>query len=402
MPTLFHNLTLATMADADLGLISQAALVCEHDRIVWLGKEADLPVQWQPLKNSPIHCVNGNGGLLSPALIDCHTHLVWGGSRANEFKQRLHGVSYEAIAAAGGGIISTVRATRAATEAELFASAKERAEALIAQGVSCIEIKSGYGLSLDDELKQLRVARKLGAELPVRVVTTLLAAHALPPEYKDRADDYIAYICDTILPAAVAEGLADAVDVFCENIGFTRQQTERVFAAAQALGLPVKLHAEQLSDQDGASLVASYNGLSADHLEYLSDKGIAAMAAADTVAVLLPGAYYFLRETKLPPIEAMRAAGVKMAIATDANPGTSPIFNLPLMMHMACTLFRFTPEEAWLGTTKHAAQALGLTDTGELKVGMRADLALWQMSTPEELCYEFGINRLVHRWFAGN
>ncbi len=402
MPTLFHNLTLATMRDADLGLINQAALVCEHDRIVWLGKEANLPVQWQALKKSPTHCVNGNGGLLSPALIDCHTHLVWGGSRANEFKQRLHGVNYEAIAAAGGGIISTVRATRAATEAELFASAKERAEALIAQGVSCIEIKSGYGLSLDHELKQLRVARKLGAELPVRVVTTLLAAHALPPEYKDRADDYIAYICDTILPATVAEGLADAVDVFCENIGFSREQTDRVFAAAQALGLPVKLHAEQLSDQDGASLVASYKGLSADHLEYLSDQGIAAMAAANTVAVLLPGAYYFLRETKLPPIERMRAAGVNMAIATDANPGTSPIFNLPLMMHMACTLFRFTPEEAWLGTTKHAAQALGLTDTGELKVGMRADLALWQMSTPEELCYEFGINRLVKRWFAGN
>ncbi|MCO4322556.1 imidazolonepropionase [Aliidiomarina quisquiliarum] len=402
MPTLFHNLTVATMNDSNLGLIEQGALVCEHQRIVWVGKEADLPAQWQPLKESPQTNVNGKGGLLTPALIDCHTHLVWGGSRANEFKQRLHGVSYEAIAAAGGGILSTVRATRAATEAELFASAKERAEALIAQGVSSIEIKSGYGLSLDDELKQLRVARKLGEELPVRVVTTLLAAHALPPEYKDRADDYITYICDTILPAAAAEGLADAVDVFCENIGFTRQQTERVFAAAQALGLPVKLHAEQLSDQDGASLVASYNGLSADHLEYLSNKGIAAMAAADTVAVLLPGAYYFLRETKLPPIEAMRTAGVKMAIATDANPGTSPIFNLPLMMHMACTLFRFTPEEAWLATTKHAAQALGLTDTGELKEGMRADLALWQISAPEELCYELGINRLVQRWFAGS
>ena len=398
MPTLFHNLTLATMRDASLDLIQQGALISEQGRILWLGEEAKLPPKWLNLKNK----VDGKGGLLTPALIDCHTHLVWGGNRANEFKQRLHGVSYATIAAAGGGILSTVQATRAASEDELFHAAKERAEALISQGVSCIEIKSGYGLSLDDELKQLRVARKLGEVLPVRVVTTLLAAHALPPEYKNRADDYIDYICDTILPAAATEGLADAVDVFCENIGFSRKQTDRVFATAKALGLPVKLHAEQLSDQDGASLVASYQGLSADHLEYLSDKGIAAMAAAGTVAVLLPGAFYFLRETKLPPIEKMRAAGVKMAIATDANPGTSPIMHLPLMMHMACTLFRFTPEETWLGTTKHAAQALGLTDTGILEVGMRADLALWQISAPEELCYELGVNRLVKRWFAGN
>lgn len=401
MPTLFHNLTLATMRSDDLGIITEGALVAEHGRILWLGKESELPTQWQHLRTTPTACVDGQGGFLTPALIDCHTHLVWGGSRANEFKQRLHGVDYQAIAAAGGGILATVRATREASEQALFESAKERAEALISQGVSCIEIKSGYGLSLDDELKQLRVARRLGEALPVRVVTTLLAAHALPPEYKDNADGYIDHICDTILPAAAAEGLADAVDVFCENIGFSRQQTERVFAAATALGLPVKLHAEQLSDQDGARLVAEYNGLSADHLEYLSEQGIAAMAGSGTVAVLLPGAYYFLRETKLPPIEQLRAAGVNMAIATDANPGTSPIMHLPLMMHMACTLFRFTPEEAWLGVTKHAAQALGLTDTGVLEEGMRADLALWQIHAPEDLCYELGINRLVQRWFAG-
>lgn len=401
MPTLFHNLTLATMRSDDLGIITEGALVAENGRILWLGKESELPTQWQHLRAIPAACVDGQGGFLTPALIDCHTHLVWGGSRANEFKQRLHGVDYQAIAAAGGGILATVRATREASEQALFESAKERAEALISQGVSCIEIKSGYGLRLDDELKQLRVARRLGEALPVRVVTTLLAAHALPPEYKDNADGYIDHICDTILPAAAAEGLADAVDVFCENIGFSRQQTERVFAAATALGLPVKLHAEQLSDQDGARLVAEYNGLSADHLEYLSEQGIAAMAGSGTVAVLLPGAYYFLRETKLPPIEQLRAAGVNMAIATDANPGTSPIMHLPLMMHMACTLFRFTPEEAWLGVTKHAAQALGLTDTGVLEEGMRADLALWQIHAPEDLCYELGINRLVQRWFAG-
>lgn len=401
MPTLFYNLNLATMADHQLGLIKRGALVSQAGRILWLGEEAQLPAKWQALKQNQAQSVNGQGGLLAPAFIDCHTHLVWGGSRAHEFKQRLHGVSYETIAAAGGGILSTVKATRAASENELFQTAKQRAEALIAQGASCIEIKSGYGLNLADELKQLRVARRLGQELPVRIVTTLLAAHALPPEFKGKADDYIQYICDTILPAAAAENLADAVDVFCENIGFSRAQTERVFQAAQALGLPVKLHAEQLSDQDGARLVASYQGLSADHLEYLSAQGIAAMAAADTVAVLLPGAFYFLRETKLPPIEQLRAAGVKMAIATDANPGTSPFFSLPLMMHMACTLFRFTPEEAWLGTTAHAAHALGLTDTGKLAVGMRADLALWDIQAPEELCYEFGINRLVQRWFAG-
>lgn len=401
MPTLFHNVTLATMRSADLDIIPQGALVAEHGCIQWLGPERELPNQWQHLRAKPAACIDGEGGLLTPALIDCHTHLVWGGSRANEFKQRLHGVDYQAIAAAGGGILATVRATREASEQALFDSAKERAEALINQGVSCIEIKSGYGLSLDDELKQLRVARRLGESLPVRVVTTLLAAHALPPEYKNNADGYIDHICNTILPAAAAEGLADAVDVFCENIGFSRQQTERVFAAATALNLPVKLHAEQLSDQDGARLVAEYDGLSADHLEYLSEQGIAAMAASGTVAVLLPGAYYFLRETKLPPIEQMRAAGVEMAIATDANPGTSPIMQLPLMMHMACTLFRFTPEEAWLGVTKHAAKALGLTDTGILEVGKRADLALWQINAPEDLCYEFGINRLVQRWFTG-
>lgn len=397
MSTVIKNITLATMADTQLGLIEQAVLVIEGERIAWLGKEQDLPASYL----DGVQVYDGQGGLLTPGLIDCHTHLVWGGSRANEFKQRLHGVDYKTIAEQGGGILSTVRATREASEEELFEQTKPKVEALIAQGVTSIEIKSGYGLTLEDELKQLRVARRLGQELPIRVKTTLLAAHAVPPEFKDDADGYIQHIIDVILPAAVEENLVDAVDAFCENIGFTREQTKRLFFAAQEHGLPVKLHAEQLSDQDGASLVAEFAGLSADHLEYLSDKGIEAMSEFDTVAVLLPGAFYFLRETKLPPVEKLRKAGVKIAISTDANPGTSPIVQLPLMMHMACTLFRLTPEEAWLSTTKHAAQALGLSHTGQLAKGMQADLALWDIKQPEELCYEFGIQRLTARWFKG-
>lgn len=397
MVTLIHNVNIATMTQPDLGLIERGALVMEDGVIVWLGEASALPESWQHLD----HRVDGNGGLLSPGLIDCHTHLVWGGSRAEEFKQRLHGASYADIAAAGGGILSTVRATRNATEDDLYEQAKARTETLIAQGVTLIEVKSGYGLSLEHELKQLRVARRLADALPIRIKTTLLAAHALPPEYEGRADDYIDHVCNDILPAAVAEGLVDAVDVFCEHVGFSRAQTERVFRAATSFNLPVKLHAEQLSDQDGAALVAEYEGLSADHLEYLSDRGIQAMAKAGTVAVLLPGAFYFLRETKLPPIDALRKAGVPMAVATDANPGTSPLVHLPLMMHMACTLFRLTPEEAWLGVTANAAQALGVQDVGRIAVGQRADLALWQLNAPEDICYEFGGNPLRQRWFNG-
>ncbi|MGX5914862.1 imidazolonepropionase [Aliidiomarina sp. Khilg15.8] len=395
--TLIQNVTLATMNDAKLGLQSEAALVIEHGKIAWLGAADQVPAAYK----SGGEQVDGKGGLLTPGLIDCHTHLVWAGSRADEFSMRLHGASYEDIAREGGGILSTVRATRAASEDELFDLARQRALTLIEQGVTELEIKSGYGLEQETELKQLRVARRLGRELPLRVRTTFLGAHALPPEYKDNADAYIDLICNEMLPAAHAEGLVDAVDVFCERIGFSRAQTQRVFDTAASLQLPVKLHAEQLSDQDGAALVAEYGGLSADHLEYLSQSGIEAMKAAGSVAVLLPGAFYFLRETKYPPIEALRAAGVPIAIATDANPGSSPIHHLVLMLNMACTLFRMTPEEALLGVTAHAAKALGSDHTGTLAVGQHADLALWQVQSPAELCYQFGVNPLSGLWQAG-
>ncbi|RTE85902.1 MULTISPECIES: imidazolonepropionase [Gammaproteobacteria] len=401
MPTLIENVTVATMQSSDnnpLGVIEHGALVFSQGEIEWVGPQSQLPDNYKNLSNR----IDGEGQLLTPGLIDCHTHLVWGGNRANEFKQRLHGATYAEIAAAGGGIKSTVKATREASEEQLFEDALLRAEALIEQGVTTIEIKSGYGLNLEDELKQLRVARRLGKTLPARVVTTLLAAHALPPEYSDRADDYIDHVCNVIIPAAVEADLADAVDVFCETVGFTRQQSERVFEAAKAHGLPVKIHAEQLSDQDGAALMASFNGLSADHLEYLSQQGIEQMAKAGSVAVLLPGAFYFLRETKLPPIEALREAGVPIAIATDANPGSSPIVNLPLMMHFACTLFQLTPEEAWLGVTKHAAKALGQSDVGVLAKGYKADMALWNMEAPEMICYEFGVQRLTQRFASSS
>ena len=395
--SLIHNVRVAVMPNAeDYALIEDAAVVIDGEEIAWCGELSELPELYQQAEK-----FDGEGGLLTPGLIDCHTHLVWAGSRAQEFSMRLHGATYEDIANAGGGILSTVKATRAASEDELFALAKPRAEALIEQGVTEVEIKSGYGLDLETELKQLRVARRLGAALPLKVHTTFLAAHALPAEYKDNADGYIEYVCQTMLPQAVAEGLVDAVDVFCERIGFSRAQTEKVFAAARLFDLPVKLHAEQLSDQDGAALVADYQGLSADHLEYLSDSGIAAMAKAGTVAVLLPGAFYFLRETKYPPIEALRTAGVPIAIATDANPGSSPIHQAQLMLHMACTLFRLTPEEALAGMTIHAAKALGNTQTGQVKAGMQANLALWKVQEPAELCYQFGVNPLRARWFQG-
>lgn len=381
---------------ATFDLRASAALVIEYGKIAWLGAHDTLPAQYQSLP-----ALDAEGHLLTPGLIDCHTHLVWAGSRASEFSMRLHGASYEEISNAGGGILSTVKATRAASEDTLYDLALPRIDALIAQGVTEIEIKSGYGLDLDTELKQLRVARRLGANRDIRVHTTFLAAHALPPEYSGNADGYIDYICDIILPQAVEQGLVDAVDVFCERIGFSRAQTERVFARAQAFGLPVKLHAEQLSDQDGAALVAKYQGLSADHLEYLSAQGIQAMAEAGTVAVLLPGAFYFLRETKYPPIEALRNAGVPIAVATDANPGSSPIHHAQLMLHMACTLFRLTPEEAIAGMTCHAAQALGSQQSGQLQVGMDANLALWQVKDPAELCYQFGVNPLIARWYQG-
>ena len=326
---------------------------------------------------------------MTPGLVDAHTHLVYGGDRAREFEMRLQGASYEEIARAGGGIVSTVAATRTASDEALWQSVCQRAQALMAEGVTTLEVKSGYGLSAEHEARCLRVARRLGAELPLTVRTTCLSAHALPPEFAGRADDYIDAVCQW-LPALHAEGLVDAVDAFCERIAFSPAQTQRVFEVARRLGLPVKLHAEQLSDQGGAALAASFGALSCDHLEYLSDAGIAAMAQAGTVAMLLPGAYYFLRETKLPPIAALRAAGVPIAIATDHNPGSSPTLSPLLMLNMACTLFRLTPEETLRGMTQHAAQALGLADRGRLQPGSRADFAVWGLKHPSELAYAFG------------
>ena len=370
---------------APYGLIPDAAIAVEGGRIAWVGPRADAPKG---------DVVDLGGRLVTPALIDCHTHIVHGGHRAGEFEQRLLGASYEEIARAGGGIISTVRATRAATVDGLVASALPRLDALIADGVATVEVKSGYGLDIDTELNMLRAARRLATLRPVTIRTTFLGAHAVPPDYKDRADAYLTEVCLPALSAAHAEGLVDAVDGFCEGIAFSPAQIARVFDAAKALGLPVKLHAEQLSNLHGAALAASYGALSADHLEYLDDAGITAMAKAGTVATILPGAFYAIRETKAPPIAALRAAGVPMAVSTDMNPGTSPMGSVLLAMNMACTLFRLTPEEALKGTTINAARALGLTDRGRLAPGLNADLAVWTAETPAELSYRFGFNPL--------
>ena len=345
---------------------------------------------------------DAGGRWITPGLIDCHTHLVFGGSRAGEFEMRLNGASYEEVARAGGGIVSTMRATREADDGTLLEAALPRLGHLIGEGVTTVEVKSGYGLDTDTELKQLRVARKLGEELPIDIQTTFLGAHALPPEYAGRQNAYIDLVVDEMMPAVAESGYADAVDAFCEGIGFTPEETDRVFSSARSHGLPVKLHADQLSDLGGAALAARYGALSADHLEYTSEDGIAALAEAGTVAVLLPGAFYTLRETKLPPVEAMRAAGVGIAVATDFNPGSSPALSLVLMLNMACTLFRLTPEEALASVTRVAAQALGLGgDRGTLEVGKRADLALWDIGQPAELCYWFGVNPCAGRVRAG-
>jgi imidazolonepropionase len=381
---LYTNVNLATMADG-YGDLRDAAIAVADGRIAWLGPRRDLP-------HDACETHDCGGAWLTPGLIDCHTHIVHAGNRSGEFEARLNGASYEEIAHAGGGIMSTVRATRAASVDELVRQSAPRVASLLAEGVTTLEIKSGYGLDLASEENMLRAARRIGETMPVTVRSTFLGAHALPPEFAGRADDYIDEVCAHMLPALAQQGLVDAVDAFCERIGFTAAQTQRVFECARALGLPVKLHAEQLSDQGGAQLVARYRGLSADHLEHVSADGIAAMAAAGTVAVLLPGAFYFLRETVVPPVAALREAGVPIAIATDCNPGTSPMTSILLAMNMACTLWRLTPLEALAGVTLNAARALGLQETGTLQVGKRADFALWDIVRPADLAYSIGFN----------
>ena len=372
--------------DNAYGLIDNGAVVLQADHIAWVGSADDIPAEY-----AGFDVENLGGRLVTPALIDCHTHLVFGGNRASEFEMRLNGANYEDIARAGGGIVSTVKATRAATEDELVAFALTRLDDLIGEGVGVVEIKSGYGLTVCDEIRMLRAARRLEALRPVRIVTTWLAAHAVPPEYIGRPDAYIDEVVIRGLRQAASEGLVDAVDGFCENIAFSPDQIERVFIAAKSLGLPVKLHAEQLSDQKGALLAARYGGLSADHLEYLVEKDVKTFSASGTVAVLLPGAFYTLKETKLPPINAFRTHGVDMAVATDCNPGTSPISSILTVMNMACTQFSMTPEEALLGVTRNAAKALGLSDQyGVVAPGHKAEMAVWNADHPAELSYWMG------------
>jgi imidazolonepropionase len=392
---LLTHATLATMTEG-YGLIPDAALALEGDRIAWAGPMSTLPAAFRALPARDC-----GRRLVTPGLIDCHTHAVFAGHRAVEFELRLKGASYEEIARAGGGILSTVTATRAASEDDLLALALPRIDQLIASGATTVEVKSGYGLTVEDELKMLRVARRIGEHRPVAVRVTHLAAHAVPPEFRGDAMGYIETIALPSLRAAHAEGLIDAVDAFCETIAFSVEDLRPLFTEARALGLPVKLHAEQLSDLGGAAFAARHGALSADHLEYLSPEGIAAMAAAGSVAVILPGAFYTLRETQLPPIAALRAAGVPMAVATDLNPGSSPMASLTLAMNMACTLFRLTPEEALLGTTAHAARALGLDDRGRIAPGLRADLAVWEADHPAELSYRIGATALHQRIYGG-
>jgi imidazolonepropionase len=375
------------------GAISDGVVAATDGKITWIGPRA----RWDG-KAREEH--DARGAWITPGLVDCHTHLVYAGNRANEFELRLQGASYEAIAKAGGGIVSTVAATRAASEDALFNLAEKRIAQWLREGTAAIEIKSGYGLDRDTELRMLRAARRLGEHLIVK--TSFLGAHAVPPEYKGREDDYIAFVCEEVLPAAAKEGLVDAVDAFCERIAFSVAQTQRVFEAANALGLPVKLHADQLSDLGGAALAAKHRALSADHLEFSSDQGIAAMKNEGTVAVLLPGAFYFLRETKMPPIEALRRHGVPIAIATDHNPGSSPVYSPLLVLNMACTLFRLTPEEALAGMTCHAARALGMQAShGTLEPGKAADFALWDIASTGELAYAVGANPCVGRVRCG-
>ncbi|MFV1462356.1 MULTISPECIES: imidazolonepropionase [unclassified Phaeobacter] len=395
---LICDATLATMADRDApyGLIRDGIVAVKDGSIQWVGPEDQLPEDYENWDR-----VSMGGRLITPGLVDCHTHIVFGGNRALEFEMRLNGASYEEVARAGGGIVSTVSATREASLEQLVQGALPRLDALIAEGATVVEVKSGYGLDLDTELNMLRAARRLGELRPVTVKTTFLGAHATPAEYKGRDDDYLGEVCIPALRAAFAEGLVDAVDGFCENIAFAPAQIERVFKVAKELGLPVKLHAEQLSHQGGTALAAKYGALSVDHVEYATEDDARAMAASGSVAVILPGAFYTIRETQMPPVEHFRTHGVPMALATDCNPGSSPLTSLLLTMNMGCTLFRMTPEEALAGVTRNAARALGLADRGEISAGMRADLAVWDVETPGELAYRIGFNPLYSRIYEG-
>ncbi|MGB7389938.1 imidazolonepropionase [Marinomonas sp.] len=391
LDSVWRGAHVATMKEGRYSIIKDAAIGVVDGRIAWLG-EADLLPKYQAQQEHDL-----DGGWVTPGLIDCHTHLVFGGNRAGEFEQRLNGVSYQEIAKQGGGIASSVNATREASEAELMTSATRRLKSLMADGVTTVEIKSGYGLSLDSELKMLRVATLLGQQFPVTIKRTCLAAHAMPPEYDDK-DAYIDYLCETLLPKVAALGLADAVDAFCEGIAFSTQQVARYFQKARELDLPVKIHAEQLSALGGTRMAASYQALSADHLEFMEESDVQAMAESGTVAVLLPGAFYTLKETQLPPLDLLRQYGVDIAIATDANPGTSPALSLRLMMNMACTLFGMTPEAALAGATIHAAKALGISEShGSLEVGKVADFVCWDVESPGELCYWLGGQLVTQR-----
>ena len=395
LDSLWRGAHIATMKDGVYSVIENAAIGVVGGRIVWIGEAQDLP----DYETQSEH--NLDGGWITPGLIDCHTHLVFGGNRAGEFEQRLNGVSYQEIAKQGGGIASSVKATRDASEEELIASASRRLKSLIADGVTTVEIKSGYGLSLDAELKMLRVAGQLGNDFPVTVKRTCLAAHAMPPEFVEK-DDYIDYLCETLLPKAAKLGMADAVDAFCEGIAFSTEQVARYFKTAESLGLPVKIHAEQLSSLGGTAMAASFKALSADHIEFIEESDVKAMAESGTVAVLLPGAFFTLKETQRPPIDLLRQYGVPMAVATDANPGTSPALSLRLMMNMSCTLFALTPEEALAGATIHAAKALGMADThGSLEVGKVADFVCWEVESPGELSYWLGGDLLKARVYQG-
>lgn len=396
---LLTNLRVATMADAspaNYGLVEKAAVAIGGGKVMWVGAESEIPSAYARFPRT-----SHEGRLLTPGLVDCHTHLVFGGNRAAEFEMRLNGASYEEMARAGGGIISTVKATRGASETELLAGALPRVDAMLAEGVTVLEIKSGYGLDTETELRMLCAARAIETVRPVRVLTSFLGAHAIPPEYMGRADNYIDEVCIPTLRKAHLEGLVDAVDGFCEGIAFSPIQIARVFDVAKQLNLPAKLHAEQLSNLGGAKLAASYGALSADHVEYLDEEGVIALAKSGTVAVILPGAFYTLREKQAPPIAELRRHGVAMALATDCNPGSSPMTSLLLAMNMGCTLFRMTPLEALRGVTVNAARALGLRDCGTIAVGQRADLAIWNVEHPAELAYRIGFNPLHQRIFGG-